>query len=114
MTACRIPKKPRPPAQTKNTVATSSPTKSKPRPQLKKNTSPNPHYHFPLTRSSEPVTRTPKTPEVGILPIIKSEALFPRAKIAKIEDFARYVQPPQKPRGDFTTRRNFDAPTRLA
>jgi len=32
----------------------------------------------------------------------------PRAKIAKIEDFARYVQPPQKPRGDFTTRRNFD------
>jgi len=31
------------------------------------------------------------------------------AKIAKIEDFARYVQPPQKPRGDFTTRRNFDA-----
>jgi len=39
---------------------------------------------------------------------------FPRAKIAKIEDFARYVQPPQKPRGDFTTRRNFDAPTRLA
>jgi len=63
---------------------------------------------FSLTRSSEPVTRTPKTPEVGILPIIKSEALFPRAKIAKIEDFARYVQPPQKPRGDFTTRRNFD------